>query len=384
MPAPGQGPVRWLRFRSARRRWAYLRTGEVEAVPADKNIGPLDGFRSKAGWPFTAEIVLKFDEDDKNWKLEFDFGDEKADGRTGELVDFVPGAGAPAPSVAAAVHEHGSNYVCEQALCPRHAQPTPSCDFKSGQIILQQPVARADASCWPPARPTCSTKFVSMRTRAPPSRPHLAWDAGRERSTLNLPPVQVPAAQDSGYNQAKNRSIHGASAEKGAAKLQPRRPPQKGGRPKPPPQATGDRRRCQAQCCIGRRDRRRAGVAHRGHEEAVGLHQGSEPAEDPRTSAPSWPTPRLKRGVRQGPWACSNWLASWVSTWGDGLGCGAFCANEGARRAGTQEKNAPAAQTAGSPGSANCLSMWGTSARLRARNGWSVQATGATVVLNGQ
>ena len=31
----------------------------------DKRIGPLDGFRSKAGWPFTAEMVIKFDEEAK-------------------------------------------------------------------------------------------------------------------------------------------------------------------------------------------------------------------------------------------------------------------------------------------------------------------------------
>jgi DNA topoisomerase-3 len=38
---------------------------EVEQFLRDKKIGPLDGFRSKAGWPFTAEIVLKYSEDDK-------------------------------------------------------------------------------------------------------------------------------------------------------------------------------------------------------------------------------------------------------------------------------------------------------------------------------
>jgi len=49
---------------------------EVEQFLRDKRIGPLDGFRSKAGWPFTAEMVIKFDEETKNYKLEFDFGDD--------------------------------------------------------------------------------------------------------------------------------------------------------------------------------------------------------------------------------------------------------------------------------------------------------------------
>jgi DNA topoisomerase III len=61
---------------------------EAEQLLRDKKIGPLEGFRSKAGWPFVAEIVIKFNEDDKNWKLEFDFGDDKKNEETGELVDF--------------------------------------------------------------------------------------------------------------------------------------------------------------------------------------------------------------------------------------------------------------------------------------------------------
>jgi DNA topoisomerase-3 len=49
---------------------------EVEQFLRDRKIGPLEGFRSKAGWPFTAEMVIKFDDETKNYKLEFDFGDD--------------------------------------------------------------------------------------------------------------------------------------------------------------------------------------------------------------------------------------------------------------------------------------------------------------------
>ena len=62
---------------------------EVERFLADKKIGPLEGFRSKAGWPFTAELKLAYDDEIKNWKLEFDFGeDAKKEGESGEPVDF--------------------------------------------------------------------------------------------------------------------------------------------------------------------------------------------------------------------------------------------------------------------------------------------------------
>jgi DNA topoisomerase-3 len=75
---------------------------EVEEFLANKKIGPLEGFRSKAGWPFTAEIVLKYSDEDKNWKLEFDFGDDRNAAETGEIVDFsAQQSWAPAPSAAA-------------------------------------------------------------------------------------------------------------------------------------------------------------------------------------------------------------------------------------------------------------------------------------------
>ncbi|MGH8796620.1 MAG: DNA topoisomerase III, partial [Caldimonas sp.] len=62
---------------------------EVERFLADKKIGPLEGFRSKAGWPFTAEIKLAYDDEIRNWKLEFDFGeDARKDAASGEPVDF--------------------------------------------------------------------------------------------------------------------------------------------------------------------------------------------------------------------------------------------------------------------------------------------------------
>jgi hypothetical protein len=54
----------------------------------DKKIGPLEGFRSKAGWPFTSEIVIKYDDEAHNYKLEFDFGDDKKAEESGELVEF--------------------------------------------------------------------------------------------------------------------------------------------------------------------------------------------------------------------------------------------------------------------------------------------------------
>ncbi|MEY2656639.1 MAG: hypothetical protein RLZZ395_381, partial [Pseudomonadota bacterium] len=141
---------------------------EVEALLANKQVGPLEGFRSKAGWPFTAEIVLKLNEEERNWKLEFNFGDDKADEASGELVEFAESATLGAcPKCGAAVREHGNNYICEKSV-PTHAQATPSCNFKTGKIILQQPVSIEQVQkLLSTGKTDLLDKFISMRTRRP-------------------------------------------------------------------------------------------------------------------------------------------------------------------------------------------------------------------------
>ena len=110
---------------------------EVEQFLADKKVGPLEGFRSKAGWPFTAELKLVHDDEINNWKLEFDFGDEAKAAEEGEPVDFSGQQSLGAcPKCAGHVYEHGSNYVCEHAV-GAHV----TCDFKTGKVILTQPVS---------------------------------------------------------------------------------------------------------------------------------------------------------------------------------------------------------------------------------------------------
>lgn len=136
---------------------------EVEQFLADKKIGPLEGFRSKAGWPFTAELKLVFDDEIKNWKLEFDFGeDAKKEGESGEPVDF--GDQEPlgrCPKCQGKVFEFGSNYVCEHAV---GAQIT--CDFKTGKIILQQPVSREELTkLLETGKTSLLEGFVSNKTR---------------------------------------------------------------------------------------------------------------------------------------------------------------------------------------------------------------------------
>ena len=193
-------------------------TAEAEALLRDRRLGPLDGFRSKAGWPFVAEVAIVRDEENNNFKFEFDFGDDKNDEDSGELVDFgSQNTLGACPKCGAPVFEHGANYVCSKAV-PTAQQPTPSCDFKSGQIILQQPIERDQmAKLLSTGKTDLLEKFVSNRTRRS-FKAFLAWDAaeGKVNFEFEKRDSKYPARKTAGATKtaAKTASKTGAKAVK--------------------------------------------------------------------------------------------------------------------------------------------------------------------------
>jgi DNA topoisomerase-3 len=198
---------------------------EVEEFVRNKKIGPLEGFRSKAGWPFTAEIALKFSDEDKNWKLEFDFGEDK-NAETGEIVSFEGATSlGPCPKCQSPVFERGSNYVCSKSV-PTHEQPTPSCDFKTGKIVLQQPIETEQIQkLLSTGKTDLLDKFVSMRTRRP-FKAFLNWDAeaGKvnfafEARTSKYPARKTAPAKTTRPSAAAKTATKPAPAAKKAPKV---------------------------------------------------------------------------------------------------------------------------------------------------------------------
>ena len=200
---------------------------EVEQFLRDKKIGPLEGFRSKAGWPFTAEMVIKFDEETKNYKLEFDFGNDKNGAESGELQDFSASTAlGSCPKCGSSVFEGASSFVCEKAV-PTLAQTTPSCDFKSGKIILQQPIAPEQMSkLLETGKTDLLDKFVSMRTRRA-FKAFLVWNKEEnkvsfefEPRTSKFPPRKTAAAKAVPAKKvaAKKVAVKKAAAKKAVAK----------------------------------------------------------------------------------------------------------------------------------------------------------------------
>jgi len=110
---------------------------EVSELIQKRFVGPLTGFRSRMGKPFAAGVRLN-----DEFRVEFDFGQAAASSEAEEAPDFSGQESLGAcPKCGARVFEHGVSYVCEKAVGPSR-----SCDFRSGKLILQQPVERAQMS----------------------------------------------------------------------------------------------------------------------------------------------------------------------------------------------------------------------------------------------
>jgi DNA topoisomerase-3 len=195
---------------------------EVETFLAKKKIGPLEGFRSKAGWPFTAELRLVFDDEIDNWKLEFDFGeDAKRDGESGEPVDFSGQQSLGAcPKCKGHVFEHGSNYLCEHAV-GAHV----TCDFKSGKIILQQPVAREQMTrLLASGKTELLENFVSNKTRRK-FKAYLAFDRKEGKVMFEFEPRPAKPGAKTAAKTAVKAAAQGAEPPAAAAEATAKKTP---------------------------------------------------------------------------------------------------------------------------------------------------------------
>jgi len=108
------------------------------------------------GRPFAAALKLSAE-----FKLEFDFGNADAQGEAG-AVDFsgLTPLG-PCPKCGANVYEQPMAYVCENAVGAAR-----TCDFRSGRVILQQPIeAEQMRKLLREGRTDLLRGFVSNRTR---------------------------------------------------------------------------------------------------------------------------------------------------------------------------------------------------------------------------
>ena len=192
---------------------------EVEELLTERTIGPLQGFRSKMGRPFAAILKISRDEEIKNYKLEFDFGQSGADDENAEPVDLSGQTPLGAcPKCGSGVYEVGLAYFCEKTL----AKPK-ACDFRSGRIILQQEILPEQmVKLLNEGRTDLLPGFVSQRTRRP-FKAYLAKGKDGKVSFEFEPRKGKPGAKEAGTEDGDN-AASSTPAKKAAKKTAAKTP----------------------------------------------------------------------------------------------------------------------------------------------------------------
>ncbi|SCY09304.1 DNA topoisomerase III [Nitrosospira sp. Nsp13] len=106
-------------------------TEEMEQLITRREVGPLQGFRSKMGRLFNANIKLT-----DEFEMKFDFGSDNEEGT--EIIDFSGQESlGKCPRCGGRVFDHSMSYTCEKAVGSAR-----TCNFKIGKIILMRPLER--------------------------------------------------------------------------------------------------------------------------------------------------------------------------------------------------------------------------------------------------
>ncbi|SDH52061.1 DNA topoisomerase III [Nitrosomonas sp. Nm132] len=129
--------------------------GEMETLISQGEVGPLQGFRSKMGRLFNANIKLT-----DTFEMKFEFGSN--DTEEADAIDFSnqPSLGK-CPKCSSPVYEHGLYYVCEKAVGVTH-----TCNFKTGKIILNRSIEHEQITkLLQTGKTDLLTKFISKKGR---------------------------------------------------------------------------------------------------------------------------------------------------------------------------------------------------------------------------
>ncbi|MEI6081989.1 MAG: DNA topoisomerase III [Verrucomicrobiota bacterium] len=111
-----------------------LERPEITELLTKKAVGPLDGFRSRFGKPFSAELEF-----DPEFKLKFVFGEREGDPAAEEALRNSE-AIAPCPVCKKGTIRGGvTSYVCDQSIGTEK-----SCEFRTGKTILQRSIPREE------------------------------------------------------------------------------------------------------------------------------------------------------------------------------------------------------------------------------------------------
>ena len=184
---------------------------EVEDLLKTRETPLLQGFRSKMGRPFAAILRIVEDaESPAKMKMEFDFGQSRDDE---EAPDFSgKTALGKCPKCGGNVYEHGLSYYCEHAVGAEK-----NCDFRSGQVILQQIIEPEQMSkLLTSGRTDLLTNFKSARTGRL-FKAYLVWDKKAGKTVFEFE-AKTPKAESKKGSVAKTVAKDEATTESKPAK----------------------------------------------------------------------------------------------------------------------------------------------------------------------
>jgi DNA topoisomerase-3 len=154
---------------------------EIEQLIRERKVGPLDGFRSQKGKTFKAIVKLTDD-----WKFNFEFENNgNAADKEQPQADFQnQKSQGKCPKCGQNVYVFGRNYVCENLV-----KSPPACDFRTGTVILQQPIDEEQIKkLLTTGRTDLLTKFISRHNR--PFKAYLVLKNGRVEFEFEKQPAK--------------------------------------------------------------------------------------------------------------------------------------------------------------------------------------------------
>ncbi len=171
-----------------------LSPNEVTVLLRDQRLGPLNGFRSRLGREFSAELIIKDD-----FTAAFDFGDtageDDVDPQTSDQV-------GPCPKCEAQVLDTPRRYVCRNGLGDQ-----PACDFRISRQILNRPIDAGEArQLLEKGKTDLLQGFVSKKNRRKFAA-HLTLDAGSGKLGFEFAPRKGDVTGDGKKKRSGKKNV---------------------------------------------------------------------------------------------------------------------------------------------------------------------------------
>jgi DNA topoisomerase III len=178
-----------------------LSVEEAETLIRDKKVENLQGFRSKLGRTFNANLKLN-----DALEIEFYWDESERIGEGGDPVDFSTMTPiGKCPKCGAGVFELETAYICEVAA--KKEKPR-KCDFRSGRTILQQSIEPEQmVKLLNEGKTDLLTQFVSTRTKRP-FKAFLILERKKDdvKVGFDFPPREPKAPKAAGAKATKTKA----------------------------------------------------------------------------------------------------------------------------------------------------------------------------------